>query len=80
VVTPAAMIMFGVFLAFLVGVSGGRGCSLGHHCAVVATIDALRDGTAEIMPRHRGIPPAQVPEADAEKFRLQMISLMFLAG
>ena len=41
---------------------------------------ALRDGTAEIMLRNRGVPPAQVPSAEAEEFRSQMVSLMFLPG
>jgi hypothetical protein len=41
---------------------------------------ALRDGTAEIMLRNRGVPPAQVPAAEADEFMSQMVSLMFLPG
>lgn len=41
---------------------------------------ALRDGTAEIMLRNQGIPPAQVPAAEADEFISQMVSLMFLPG
>lgn len=40
----------------------------------------LRDGTADIMLRNQGIPPAQVPAAEADDFLSQMISLMFLPG
>lgn len=41
---------------------------------------ALRDGTAEVVRRNRGIPPTQVPIEDVEGFRAQMVSLMFLPG
>lgn len=40
----------------------------------------LRDGTAEIMLRNQGIPPAQVPAAEAEAFMSRMVALMFLPG
>lgn len=40
----------------------------------------LRDGTAEIMLRNQGIPPAQVPAAERDEFISQMIALMFLPG
>lgn len=39
---------------------------------------ALRDQTAEIMMRHEGVPPAQVPADDASEFMSKMISMMFL--
>lgn len=41
---------------------------------------ALRDGTADIMLRNQGIPPALVPAAEAEEFLSQMVELMFLPG
>lgn len=41
---------------------------------------ALRDRTAEIMTRHQGVPPAQVPADDANEVMSQIISLMFLPG
>lgn len=57
---------------------------LGVRSAIAAVssdrMTALRDGTAEIMLRHQGIPPNQVPEAEADDFISQMISLMFLPG
>jgi hypothetical protein len=41
---------------------------------------ALRDGTAEITRRNRGVPPGQMPAAELDEFRSQMVSLMFLPG
>ncbi|MCU1699152.1 MAG: hypothetical protein JWR34_5215 [Mycobacterium sp.] len=40
----------------------------------------LRDGTADIMLRNQGIPPTQVPAAEAEELMSQMVALMFLPG
>jgi len=38
----------------------------------------LRDGTAEIMLRNQGVPPDQIPAAEAEEVMSQMVALMFL--
>lgn len=40
----------------------------------------LRDGTADIVLRNQGVPPAEVPAAEAEEFMSQMVALMFLPG
>lgn len=40
----------------------------------------LRDGTAEIMLRNQGVPPGQIPAAEAEEVVSQMVALMFLPG
>lgn len=40
----------------------------------------LRDRTADIMLRNQGIPPDQMPAAEAEEMASKMIALMFLPG
>jgi hypothetical protein len=40
----------------------------------------LRDGTADIMLRNQGVPPDQIPAAEAEEVISQMVALMFLPG
>lgn len=40
----------------------------------------LRDGTAQIMLRNQGVPPGQIPAAEAEEVVSQMVALMFLPG
>jgi hypothetical protein len=40
----------------------------------------LRDGTADIMLRNQGVPPDQIPAAEAEEVMSQMVALMFLPG
>ncbi len=40
----------------------------------------LRDATADIMLRNQGVPPDQIPAAEAEEVMSQMVALMFLPG
>jgi hypothetical protein len=43
-------------------------------------ITELSDGTADIMSRNQGVPPAKVPASEAEELTAQMVALMFLPG